>query len=105
MKLFIMRHGSADVGLADQKGLSDAGRHATLRVRAQMGELVGAIPKILSSPLNRAIETAQLMVGQLDIPIFETGGLLHTENAQAGMKAIEPYLCDHLLVVGHESQI
>jgi len=80
MKLYVMRHGSAEddapTGRDADRVLTPAGRER-VRLVAEALELAGEAPfAILSSPLARALETAEIVaaVTELEIRVREAKG-------------------------------
>src|SRR5689334_1713675 len=72
MHLFFLRHGDAE---ERRPGLRDADRHLTPDGKAEMRQVAAGlaaldvtIDRILSSPLPRALETAQIAAEALAIP-------------------------------------
>ncbi|HLX37767.1 MAG TPA: phosphohistidine phosphatase SixA [Candidatus Binataceae bacterium] len=108
MMLYIMRHGLADE--PTPKG-DDAARKLTLRgadkirkAAAGMRAMALAFGTILTSPITRALETADLVASEIGaikpraVPELSTGA----SPANALEALIKQKLPDSVLVVGHE---
>jgi phosphohistidine phosphatase len=72
MKLFLLRHGAAVdasvVGGSDEaRMLTDAGRERTMRAAEVFREMGVAVDRVISSPLPRALETAELTAKALEV--------------------------------------
>ncbi len=106
MKLYIMRHGPAEPA---QSGQSDADRALTAGGRAEttaaakgLSQLGVAPAAILTSPLKRALQTAEIVADELDL----AGALSVEDELTAGTSAAR--IVDmirkeqrDLLLVGH----
>jgi phosphohistidine phosphatase len=107
MELYILRHGDAvdrvTGGYArdEERPLTDAGRRETLAVAGGLGRLGLALDLLLTSPLVRARQTAELVAsvlsvasGPVDCPPLAPGGDLRAvlAAARAGRR---------VMVVGH----
>lgn len=110
MTLYILRHGSAEnepPGGGDDgaRRLTARGREKAREAAAGMRALGLKFDAILSSPLPRAAETAELIAAAYPGgPAPETFAALSTGVAPAEtVAALKPYARhDHLVVVGHE---
>lgn len=115
MKLYLLRHGKAVEREAsgreddDSRPLTNVGCERTRLVAQGMRRLGLEFDLILSSPLTRARETAEIVAG-----VFDGAGLLRVsdrlaeENALGGLideiRALAPEP-ESLLLVGHEPHL
>jgi phosphohistidine phosphatase len=109
LRIFLVRHGDADAeipeGLGDEaRALTAKARANTLQHFAQLAERMGPIGLILTSPLVRAVQTAQL----LSIATKHEG-LLRVHRCllpDMPVGAVEPVILEHaeqnLVLVGHQ---
>jgi len=108
MQLFIIRHGIAideGPGLSDEdRYLTAEGRHRTAKVGKLLRDQVGGLDLILTSPLVRAVQTADIVARELecdDVRVctaLAPGGSLSRVDA-----AIEDaFDVERLALVGHE---
>lgn len=108
MQLFLIRHGIAidEVpGLTDEdRYLTDEGREKTAKVAALLGKQVGRIDRILTSPLVRAVQTAEIVALTMkceDVrvckPLAPGGTLARVDAAIA-----EAFDAERVALVGHE---
>ena len=109
MRIFLVRHGDADADIPE--GLGDEARALTAKARqaafahfGQLGERMDKVDLILTSPLVRAVQTAQLLslAQRHDGPLRAHRSLL----PDMPVGAIETVLSDHagenLVLVGHQ---
>jgi phosphohistidine phosphatase len=109
LKVFLVRHGDADAelpeGLGDEaRALTAKARHAVTNHFAGMADRVPSIDLVLTSPLVRAVQTAQIFSAAL-----KHEGLLRVHRSllpDMPVGAIESVLSDHpgqsLVLVGHQ---
>ena len=109
MKIFLVRHGDADADVPE--GLGDEARALTVKSRqvllshfAALTERMGEIDLVLTSPLVRAVQTAQILSQAL-----KHDGLLHAHRSlvpEMPVGAIESLLRQkegqRVVLVGHE---
>jgi phosphohistidine phosphatase len=106
MKLYFLRHGQANW---EQWDRPDDERPLTKKGRKEVESVAGALKslkvrpqEILSSPLPRAAETAQIVAQKLDIDLAETPLLA----PGFGLHSLRQLLTAHperdLMLVGHE---
>jgi len=110
MTLYVLRHGPAEN--EPPPGGDDGARRLTARGREKVREAAAGMrtlglkfDAILSSPLPRAVETAELVAAVYSSgPAPEAVAALSTGVSPADtIVALEPYeRHDHLLIVGHE---
>ncbi|MCP3140445.1 SixA phosphatase family protein [Pyxidicoccus xibeiensis] len=109
MRIFLVRHGDADAevpeGLGDEaRALTAKSRASTFQHFSSLAERMGPVGLILTSPLVRTVQTAQLLS-------FATRheGLLKAHRCllpDMPVGAVEPVLTEHsdenLVLVGHQ---
>ena len=117
MEIIVIRHGIAlDGDKARSMGLSDGERPLTREgmrrtraaaagLRATLADM--AIDDIVTSPLLRATQTAEILAGYLDDPTIEESDAL---APPVDMETLDAFLHSHfgdrrLLLVGHEPDL
>ncbi|MCE9667828.1 histidine phosphatase family protein [Myxococcus stipitatus] len=109
LRIFLVRHGDADAEIPE--GLGDEARALTAKARANMAahfaalsERMGPIGLILTSPLVRTVQTAQILSF-----VSKHEGLLRAHRCllpDMPVGAVEPVLEEHadenLVLVGHQ---
>lgn len=109
MKIFLVRHGDADAeipeGLGDEaRALTAKARQAILAHFGQLTERFGAVDLVLTSPLVRAVQTAQI----LSFAVKHEGSLKVHRSLLPDMPvgALDPLLAEHaeqnIVLVGHQ---
>jgi phosphohistidine phosphatase len=107
LDLFFLRHGLADwpnwKGSDDERPLTADGREETDRVVAFLATLGVRPQKILTSPLPRASQTAEIAAEHLRAPIETVKSLSKGFDVDALKKLIREYdKIDSVMLVGHE---
>lgn len=117
MDIIIIRHGDAlpadqtdTMGLSDsERPLTDKGKRQTRAAGAGLRDVLDGerIDYILSSPLLRARQTADILRGYLDDPVADESDAL---APAAGAEAIDTALracadSERLMLVGHEPDL
>ncbi|HVG60216.1 MAG TPA: histidine phosphatase family protein [Hyalangium sp.] len=109
MRIFLVRHGDADAeipeGLGDEaRALTAKARGATAQHFASLAERMGPIQLILTSPLVRTVQTAQILSA-----VVKHEGLLRAHRCllpDMPVGAVEPVIDEHsdqnLVLVGHQ---
>lgn len=113
MRVVLVRHAEAvdghQVGSDAVRYLTDAGRRAARQVGRTLGEHGVAPTRIYTSPLVRAVQTAEILAGaaELDGPVAVWSPLAGGTTAQALSILDEPSLGDDetVMLVGHEPSI
>ncbi|MBJ6761746.1 histidine phosphatase family protein [Myxococcaceae bacterium JPH2] len=109
MRIFLVRHGDADAEIPE--GLGDEARALTAKSRANtalhfaaLAERMGPIGLILTSPLVRAVQTAQILS-----TATRHEGLLRVHRCllpDMPVGAVEPVILEHadqnIVLVGHQ---
>lgn len=109
MRIFLVRHGDADAEIPE--GLGDEARALVAKARtslsahfAQLAERMGPVQLILTSPLVRTVQTAQLLsvAAQHEGPLRAHRSLL----PDMPVGAVDPVLSEHaeqnVALVGHQ---
>jgi phosphohistidine phosphatase len=105
MKLYLLRHGVANwpdwQGSDDQRPLTKKGKEETKRVAEYLSRH-GIKPNvILSSPLPRAAQTAQLVAKELDLQIIEEPALAPGFDKEKLAELLSEYDGKDIMIVGH----
>ena len=107
MKVVLLRHAAAvpeDYNLADMyRYLTPAGREAAKLQRARLLESVGPISGIFTSPLTRAVQTAELLSAG-DIPVVAVQALAPYGRLQDAADEVT-MTGENVMVVGHQPSI
>jgi len=109
MELYILRHGEAgtrvSIALKDsERALTLAGRKEVVGVSKCLHDLDLKIDKIITSPLKRAHETAQIVSEELENQNLEDWNELKPEGSRSDLyKRLAKFKQDSvLLICGHE---
>ena len=104
MELFILRHGDAENGFPDsQRPLSGYGRQQVISQAKQHSQGLANIESVITSPLIRACQTAELVISQTAIhcPPQITDCLLPNAQVSAVEQLLEKNNSQRILLVGH----
>lgn len=106
MKLFFVRHGNADwpdwTGSDDERPLTRKGRKQTGRVARLLGKLCVEPSLVLSSPLPRAFQTAEIIANRLAVDLKEEPTIGKGFDLPALRVLLTRREGQDLMVVGHE---
>ncbi len=106
MKVYFLRHGEADWPgwdrPDDERPLTKKGRKEIKRVASFLADHEIAPDLILSSPLPRAYETAQLTADELDKQITTEPSLAPGFDPDKLGALVRQYAGQDLMLVGHE---
>lgn len=107
MEIYLLRHGDAESGrdIPDEgRVLSEEGRRQVTRSARAMTRLVPSAPVVLTSPLARARQTAELAAAELkpSPAIKVLGALAPPGDFNDLMDEIKKVDGDRVLLVGHE---
>ena len=106
LDLFFLRHGLADwpnwKGSDDDRPLTEAGREETHCVASFLARLGVRPQKILTSPLPRASQTADIAAEHLQVPIETVKSLAKGLDVNALKKMLRDDKIDSVMLVGHE---
>lgn len=110
MKLYVMRHGPAEdfsaSGRDQDRALTPQGRERVKAVAARLAELDEAPRVIVSSPLVRALQSAELVAAQLALPAPETHHAMAPGGAARDLAlALARDGRKRVMVVGHEPDL
>jgi phosphohistidine phosphatase len=111
MRLYILRHAQAgdrvEAPADNARRLTSVGQERMRNAAAGMRKLGLNFDAILTSPLPRASETAQIVASAYDgqQPELLEALAVGVSPAEA-VAALKPFArCDHLMIVGHEPQL
>jgi len=106
MKLCFLRHGEADWPNWDkpdnERPLTERGRKEMKRVAKFLECLKFAADAILTSPLPRASQTAEIVAKRLGIELKTDPALAHGFNLERLRRLLGKADADCIMVVGHE---
>lgn len=109
LPVFLARHGQAEPGydVADgQRSLTGVGRRSVRAVGKVLASQPAQIDRILTSPLVRAVQTAELLAGELGIDEGIAARRIVAEppstSALVDLIVEAPANIQGLLIVGHE---
>lgn len=111
MKLYVMRHGPAEDqasdGLDGSRALTTPGRERTRMVAKRLVDLGEAPKHIVSSPLVRALQTAEIVhaVSPTESPIEANTALAPRGPAHDFVRYCARQGRKRLMVVGHEPDV
>lgn len=110
MKLYIMRHGPAEdtapSGRDSDRALTTSGRERVRAVAKLLKDKDEAPRVILSSPLVRALQTAEIVAAELGIDRVETGHeLVPGGDAPSLARALAAADQKRPMLVGHEPDL
>jgi phosphohistidine phosphatase len=108
MKLCFLRHGEADwpnwTKPDDERPLTEGGRKEMKRV-AKFLELLKFVPDaILTSPLPRASQTAEIVGKRLGIELQTEPALAHGFNIERLRRLLAKRDAECVMIVGHEPE-
>lgn len=106
MRLYFLRHGEADWpnwGKADdERPLTDSGRKEVRKVARLLDKLDLCLEDVLTSPLPRARQTADIVADRFDLHVREEDALRPGFGVQELKQLLPKYHVDELMLVGHE---
>ena len=106
MRLYLLRHGAADWPnwnkSDDERPLTDAGEKEMRKVAKLLDKLDISLDDILTSPLPRARQTAEIVAERFKLHVREEESLAPGFNAQDLKQLIRKYRVESLMIVGHE---
>ncbi|WP_426753860.1 SixA phosphatase family protein [Myxococcus sp. Y35] len=109
MRLFLVRHGDADAEIPE--GLGDEARALTAKARANTAQhfaslsaRMGPVGRILTSPLVRTVQTAQILsiAAKHEGPLKVHRCLLPDMPVGAVEPVLNEYADENLVLVGHQ---
>ena len=106
MKLCFLRHGEADWPdwdkPDDERPLTERGRKEMKRVAKFLDRLKFIPDAILTSPLPRASQTAEIVADRLKMELKTEAALAHGFNLERLRRIINKLECECVMIVGHE---
>ncbi len=106
MKLYFLRHGEADwpnwTGSDDERPLTDAGKKELRRVAKFLTQIGVAPSVILSSPLLRAVQTAEIAQKQVGGELVTDEALASGATARGVRALLKKHGAEEVMLVGHE---
>src|SRR4029079_18639585 len=108
MKLCFLRHGEADWPNwdepDDERPLTERGRKEMKRVAKLLDRLKLSADAILTSPLPRASQTAEIVAERLGIELKTDSALVHGFSVARLRRLLGKAEADCVMVVGHEPE-
>jgi len=108
MRLCFLRHGEADWPNwdkpDDERPLTERGRKEVKRVARLLEHLKFVPNAILTSPLPRASQTAEIVGKRLSIELQTEPGLAHGFNIERLRRMLAKRVPECVVVVGHEPE-
>ncbi|HEY4757970.1 MAG TPA: phosphohistidine phosphatase SixA [Chthoniobacterales bacterium] len=108
MKLCFLRHGEADWPNwnkpDDERPLTERGCKEMKRVAKFVERLKLSPDTILTSPLPRASQTAEIVAARLGITLQTEPALAHGFNIERLRRIVTKLECECVMVVGHEPE-
>jgi len=109
MILYLLRHGKADwldwKGSDDDRPLNDEGVKEMRIVAAALNRLKMTPDFILSSPLPRALKTAEIVAKELDLPVAEQASLSPGFDRRKCDALLASQAGADVVMVGHEPDL
>jgi phosphohistidine phosphatase len=109
MRLYVMRHGPAEgsspSGRDFDRALSENGRAETSRIARELQRRGERIDRILSSPLVRARETAEIVRGALGGKLEIREELAPSEASPDILRDLPTRSAEHVMLVGHAPDV
>jgi phosphohistidine phosphatase len=106
MRLYFLRHGEADWPNwdrpDDERPLTERGKKEMRKVAKFLRELDIPLDDILSSPLPRACQTAEIVADRFNLHVREKETLGGGFNLTGLKELIQEYPVENLMIVGHE---
>jgi phosphohistidine phosphatase len=106
MGVYFLRHGDADWpdwdGPDDERPLNRRGKKEMRRVAKFLCALDITLDEILTSPLPRARQTADIVAKRFKLHVREEEALAAGFNESDLKDLVRKYCVDNLMVVGHE---
>jgi phosphohistidine phosphatase len=108
MKLCFLRHGEADWPNwdkpDDERPLTEHGRKEMKRVAKFLERVKFAPDAIITSPLPRAAQTAEIVAKRLAIDLTSDPGLAHGFNIERLRRMLAKRDAECVMIVGHEPE-
>ncbi|MEN3038020.1 MAG: phosphohistidine phosphatase SixA [Candidatus Kryptonium sp.] len=111
MIIYLVRHADAEQkkpGMSDfDRSLTELGKETTRKMAIFLKKMNLKIDLIISSPLVRAVQTAEIIrdILQIQSEIVNINELVPGSDFQSLMKVITSFGCENILAVGHEPHL
>jgi len=114
MKLLIIRHGEAENREAFAKTCPDdglrpltrSGRKRMKKAASGLKTIAPTVDSLVSSPLMRALETAEILAETFDVKVTQIGELAPSRRVSGVLKWLQKQQADAtVILVGHEPQL
>ena len=106
MRVYFLRHGEADWPNwdkpDDERPLTERGKKEMRKVAKFLCELDLPLEDIISSPLPRARQTADVVADRFELHVREHEGLTKDFSVSRLKEIVQEYPVDNLMIVGHE---
>src|SRR6185295_3715363 len=106
MRLYFLRHGEADWPNwdkpDDERPLTERGKKEMRKVAKFFRALDVPLDDILSSPLPRARQTADIVAERFKLHVRERDALAAGFSLSGLKELVQEYPVDNLMIVGHE---
>jgi phosphohistidine phosphatase len=106
MRLYFLRHGESDWPNwdrpDDERPLTERGKKEMRKVAKFLCELDIPLDDILSSPLPRARQTADIVADRFQLHVRDQETLSGGFNMSGLKELVQQYPVDNLMIVGHE---
>src|SRR5215203_2286283 len=106
MKVFFLRHGQADwpdwAGPDDDRPLTAKGKKQMKRVAKFLRAAKAQPARIISSPLPRAFQTAEIVAKLFGLQVEENGALGQGFRLHKMRRLLDEQSADDVMLVGHE---
>lgn len=106
MKLYFLRHGEANwpnwEKPDDERPLTKKGKKEVREIAEFLCDLKLKLPLILTSPLPRALETAEIVAERLDVELKQEPGLAKGFGVGSLRAILKRTKAVDLMIVGHE---
>jgi phosphohistidine phosphatase len=106
IRVYFLRHGEADwpkwEGDDDDRPLTERGRKEMRKVARFLDALDLSLDDILTSPLPRAQQTAEIVAERFKLHAREEDALAKNFDVPALKQIVRKYSVENLMIVGHE---
>jgi phosphohistidine phosphatase len=106
MRIYFLRHGEADWPNwdrpDDERPLTERGKREIRKLAKFLGALDIPLEEIVSSPLPRARQTADVVADRFKMHVREQEALGHGFDVAGLKEVLRRYPVDNLMIVGHE---
>ena len=106
MKLYFLRHGEADwpnwSKSDDERPLTERGKEEMKKIAAFLERMELSLDQIVTSPLPRAKQTAEIVAERFKMKLREDKNLEPGFDSAGLQGILEKYPGEHVMIVGHE---